>query len=55
MPRPLAALLAVLTLTAACETTGGSTGPMADPNPQAPLVESITEPTDGAENEIGVN
>ena len=50
MLRPALAVLALLTL-AACETTGAADSPSLDP--QAPdLGEAITEPTDGAENEI---
>lgn len=45
------AILALLAL-AACETTtGGSAGPTVDPQAQT-IDEAITEPTDGAENEI---
>ena len=52
MLRPAFAALSALILASACQSTGGSTGPTLDPDPQAPLGEAISEPTDGAENEI---
>ena len=53
MLRTIPAALALLTL-AACDTAGGggSTDVVSDPSPQATPVESVTEPTDGFENEI---
>ena len=53
MLRPTFAALAALILTAACQAPGGATGLTVDPNPAAPLGEAVSEPTDGAENEIG--
>ena len=52
MIRPALAALSALFLVSACEGTGGSGTPVVDPNPQAPLGEAISSPTDGFENEI---
>lgn len=49
------ALLPILALVAACEQAG-STGPIgAATAPSEPLVEGITEPTDGLANETEIN
>lgn len=52
MLRSIFAAASLLAL-AACETTGAGGGaPLADPSPEAGLAESVTEPTDGADNEL---
>ncbi len=48
----IASLLAFTALTAACAP---SSGPVMDPQPAATYGEAITEPTDGAQNEISVD
>lgn len=57
MPYRVLALLPILALVAACEQGSGSTAPLGaqDLTGPEPLVEGITEPTDGLGNETTIN